>query len=341
MLEIRRCVSSMTMVALAGCLGCSFETDSGAGETGLTEDSFETQAGAATAQHDSSVATAWMNLIMDRVRAEAMNPPIASRTYGYSGVALYEAVLPGMRDTQRSLAGQLNGLDRIPSPRFSLRNHDWPSAANAALLVVSRHLFEGRSAETLTAINRLYVEQLNRRRRSGVRALDLAISNEYGVNVGRAIVRWASADGFAETRGRPFTPPVGPSFWVPTGGAPPTTLPAEPFWGTLRPFVLPTADACAPVAPIAYSEDPDSDFFEQAFTVYQTNLNLSDEQKLIAQYWADNAGTTPTPPGHWTGIATDLVADGSLAEAAETYALVGIADADAFISAGTRSTRTT
>jgi hypothetical protein len=320
------------MVAVAGGFGCAAETDSSGDGVGLSEDSFEARAGAGTLEHDSTVATAWMNLIMDRVRAEALNPPIASRVYGYSGVAMYEAVLPGMRDTRRSLVNQLNGLSRLPAPTFNLRRHDWPAAANAALVVVSRHLFEGRSAETLTAINRLYADQLAQRRRAGVRAVDLVISNDFGFAIGRAIVRWASADGFAETRGRAYTPPVGPAFWVPTGGAPPTTLPAEPFWGTLRPFALPNADACAPAAPIAYSEDPESAFFGQGSAVYETNLALTDEQKLIARYWADNAGETPTPPGHWIGIATDLVADGSLGEAAETYALVGIADADAFIS---------
>ncbi len=332
MAGFRASVSSMAIVAAFSSFGCIAETDAGAGDTGSSEDSVAAPAGASTLEHDSSVATAWMNLIMDRVRAEAFNPPIASRTYGYSGVALYEAVLPGMRDTRRSLAGQLNGLDRVPAPRFNLRRYDWPASANAALLVVSRYLFDGRSQETLTAINRLFADQLAQRGKAGVRAADLVISNEFGLSIGQAIVRWARGDGFAETRGRPFTPPVGPAFWVPTGGAPPTTLPAEPFWGTLRPFALPSADACAPAAPIAYSEDPESDFFAQAFTVYQTNQTLTDEQKLIALYWADNAGATPTPPGHWIGIATDLVGDGSLAEAAETYALVGIADADAFIS---------
>jgi len=39
------------------------------------------------------------------------SPPVAARAFGYIGVTLYEAVVPGMPDYQ-SLAGQLNGLTR-------------------------------------------------------------------------------------------------------------------------------------------------------------------------------------------------------------------------------------
>lgn len=42
--------------------------------------------------------------------------------------------------------------------------------------------------------------------------------------------------------------------------------------------------------------------------VYQNSQNLTDEQKRIADYWADCAGTV-TPPGHWNVIAMDLLRD--------------------------------
>ena len=64
-----------------------------------------------TEQFEADVAVAWFNLAYDLVRDEGLSP--SSRIYGYSGVALYEAVVPGMLDHQ-SLVGQLNGLDSIP-----------------------------------------------------------------------------------------------------------------------------------------------------------------------------------------------------------------------------------
>ena len=60
---------------------------------------------------------------------------------------------------------------------------------------------------------------------------------------------------------------------------------------------------------------------------------LTDEQKTIAEFWSDGAGATGTPPGHWIAIVSQIARDEgfSLAEAAEAYALVGIAVHDAFI----------
>jgi hypothetical protein len=265
------------VAVVVACAGCVANVDSGDPALANAEESLEQATtaldrSAGAAQHDASVARAWMNLMMDRVRGEAFNPPIASRAYGYAGVALYEAVYGGMTRTHRSLAQQLNGLPAIDRSG-SRGNLDWPAVANGALLVVARELFAGRPS-TLAAIDALHREQVAAREAAGVRRSALRASDELGRDVGRAIVRWSRRDGFAETRGRAYTPPVGPQFWVPTGDAPATTLPAEPHWGTLRPFALPSADACAPAPPIAYSEASDSAFFAEALTVYETQLGL-------------------------------------------------------------------
>jgi len=70
-----------------------------------------------------------------------------------------------------------------------------------------------------------------------------------------------------------------------------------------------------------------------SFRPRPTNLSLSADQKTIADFWADNAGATGTPPGHWIAIVGQLARnDGlSLMAAAEAYARVGIAVTDAFI----------
>ena len=63
-------------------------------------------------------------------------------------------------------------------------------------------------------------------------------------------------------------------------------------------------------------------------------LNLTDEQKTIADYWSDGAGATGTPPGHWIAIVSQLARRHalSLATVAEAYARVGMAVHDAFIA---------
>jgi hypothetical protein len=82
-----------------------------------------------------------------------------------------------------------------------------------------------------------------------------------------------------------------------------------------------------------YSTASESEFYTAALEVYQTGLNLTAQQKTAAEYWADGAGATGTPPGHWIAIVGQLArTEGlSLAAAAEAYARVGIAVTDAFI----------
>ena len=68
-------------------------------------------------------------------------------------------------------------------------------------------------------------------------------------------------------------------------------------------------------------------------------MNLTSEQKTIADYWADGAGQTGTPPGHWMAIVSQLARHHghhphglSLMIAAEAFTRVGIAVHDAFIA---------
>jgi membrane-associated phospholipid phosphatase len=76
-----------------------------------------------------------------------------------------------------------------------------------------------------------------------------------------------------------------------------------------------------------------STFFAHAREVYTTNVNLTEEQRTIARYWADSAVATGTPPGHWVAIVGQIARNEglSLMVAAEGYARVGLAVADAFI----------
>ncbi|HLE84351.1 MAG TPA: hypothetical protein VJG13_08425, partial [Thermoanaerobaculia bacterium] len=84
-----------------------------------------------TADHPATFAADWLDLIVERVKAEGYSPLVASRIYAYSGVALYESVVPGMPEHQ-SLAGQLHDLPPLPQPAPGARL-DWPAVASAAL----------------------------------------------------------------------------------------------------------------------------------------------------------------------------------------------------------------
>lgn len=109
--------------------------------------------------------------------------------------------------------------------------------------------------------------------------------------------------------------------------------PTEPYWGTLRTFVLRDGDECRPPAPPAYSETPGSEFWKMGRELYDSTRNLDAEKKAIALFWADNPIATGTPGFHWISVINQMVALKQLTadETVEAYALTSIAIADAFI----------
>jgi membrane-associated phospholipid phosphatase len=120
------------------------------------------------------------------------------------------------------------------------------------------------------------------------------------------------------------------------------TLPAvnmaglsEPYWGSIRPFVLKKWNECAVPAPPPYSADTSSALYRDANLVRETRVNMTPEHRAIAFYWADNAGESGTPVGHWISIASQMVAERHLSgdDAARLMMLTALAQADAFIAA--------
>jgi hypothetical protein len=281
-----------------------------------------------TSTFDATTAKRWFDQVIAAIDAENLNPPEASRRIGYAAVAFYEGVVGGMPE-HASLAGQLNGLD--PLPALAPGRQHWPEVANAAVADVLAHVFAGASAGTLQAIADLEVD-LESDFAAEVDAATLARSKQDGEAMAVALNAWADADGYAMWNDCAFTRPIGEGLWEPT---PPAMVPnpLEPCWGNLRPFVLLFGAECAPLGPPPFSKAAGSSFAIEAQEVYDTVNNLTPEQMDIALFWADGGGTL-TPPGHWVSVAGQVLAQEglSLDVAAEAYAKVGLAVADAFIS---------
>lgn len=285
-------------------------------------------------QYQSDLAVAWFDLTLKLVReTPGFSPPVASRALGYLGVALYETVRPGMPGYQ-SLTGQLNGLDRLPKVAVLARYH-WPSAANAALAALVRQLFPTAAPENLALIDTLeakYAADF----RTYVDGETYWRSVVWGRSMADAIFTWSKDDGghegYAKNFPDGFVAPVGQGLWIST---PPNYQGAlQPYWGANRPFVLSSGGECPAMPPYAYSETTNSRFYYEALEVYLVGMNRTQEQTDIALFWSDDAGRTATPPGHWVSILNQVLLneDASLDVAAEAYAKLGIAVADAFIT---------
>ena len=250
----------------------------------------------------------------------------SNREFGYIGIALYEAVVPGMPAYQ-SLSSQLNQMPVMPSALPGMAYH-WAISANAALAAMNRSLLSTTSQSNKASIDSLeaalnlyYINQ------DKVSDEVFQRSASFGKEVAQRVFNWSITDK-ADQAFNAYTLPIGNGLWVPTPGV---AAAVAPYWGNNRVFVPGSLDETLPPPPLPYSEDPSSDYYQMEKEVYDISVNLTPEQNAIAMFWLDagfGAG------GHWQSILRQvLIQDQSkLDVAALAYAKGGIYINDATIS---------
>ena len=291
--------------------------------------------------YTAAVAYEWFYLVSQLLQQTPGNsPPVAARTLGYLGLTLYESVVPGMPGHQ-SLAGQLNELSSLPWAQPDEPLH-WPTVANASMATMTRMMFSNASAENKGRIDLLerslplkYPDDFD----PGTITADITNRSEtFGKLMAMAIMTWARTDGGHEAWGplrrtrANYVPPSGPGNWsaTPSRYLPPLLS----WWGEVRPFVLKSAQDCVPPPHPPFAEESDSPFYRAAKEVFDISNAATQEQRQFALYWADDPGKTPTPAGHWSYIANDLLRaqKADLGRAAASHALLNMAMSDAFIA---------
>ena len=325
---------------------------------------------------DPRMVSEWMHVLYGVTRTERLSPPVASRVMAYASAALYTGMAVASPQMKPIL-----GLTGFPT-LASVGGLDATITAVAAERVVMDSLFNDGLPTTRAALRRL-ADSLLTHREARVSTPVSQRSRAVGERVGNAIVAWSRTDGFDSTRGKPYTPPVGPGLWINDAPSPTftttnlsgtstsielanpanvsrspnasdrslimsppkrsgkTSLPAanmagvtEPYWGTLRPFALARWDECPAPPPPAYGTTPGTPLYDQARVVFDTKAVLTPEQKTTVLYWADNAGESGTPAGHWLAIAAQMVSEKHLSgeEAARIMLATSVALADGFIA---------
>ena len=262
--------------------------------------------GAAFAQTDTVASRSqqslvnWYRLVLELVRhTPTYSPPVASRAFAYIGVAGYEAVASGQGD-MLTLAGQLNGLEPLAA-RDPAQVYDDAVVLDAALAAAAQDFFANTGPTGQRAMAAMAKSQLVHTA-AGVDPGVVARSQAYGQQIAAHIIAWSKADGGAviENMGFPFEYPLVEvdGHWKPTSLIRQQQKPLLPTWGNNRTFAMPLDADCGLPEPVAYSEDPTSDYYKQAVEVVETKANLTDEQKKIARFWSDDPMLSPTAPGH-------------------------------------------
>lgn len=281
--------------------------------------------------YDAAVLHDWFATLYSATMDDrAMTPGRAARVYAHAAVAAYQSLLGGAPQL-KTLAGQLTGLSRTPHSTSNAPT-DWPAMASAAMAAAIAGLLRNGPQATLNAAAAQLAAHVDQRRAAGVDAKILDRSLARGREVGDHVAAWGRGDGAEATYSRAYTPPVGDALWKST--APNFGTAIDPYWGSVRPMVLPNSSFCAPVPPIPFSKDEGSPFRQQVDAVMAAQLGLTDAGRRTAEFWRDNPVTSGLPSGHWVRLAAGVCQDDGLAldRTAEVLAVTAIALSDAFIS---------
>lgn len=282
-----------------------------------------------TKTFSSDVVVSWIGMIMEMVKTSPAVPSVGAagtdRAQAYSGIALYEAVVPGMPAYQ-SLAGQLNDFSSVNMPTTQPgKAYHWGASANAALAEVNRRLFSGTTLALRTAMNQLESTWQNQFA-SEVDAATLARSIAFGRTVGTRVADLAASDGTSNPNG-PYIPPTGPGLWVPTSSTPPV----GPYTYQRRLLVPGVANGTNVPPPPPYSTVVGSPFYNMVLDVKLRRDNITPAQQASSIYFRDNPGYSPG--GGFVCILKQLIDETNikLDQAALAYAKVGIAQHEATI----------
>jgi len=267
---------------------------------------------------------------------DVFSPPVASRIYGYTSLAAYEAIRysnPGYN----SITAQLRGFGKPPEPKAGVKYNYTLAATSAFFAVAHKVTFSIDSLKKYEArVYAMYKDNMD--------DSTYARSMAFGEKIGKYILKRAAVDNYPQTRGKPrFLGNDNPGNWHPT---PPDYLDGVEFcWGTMHTFAVDTSTMFPLPSPPAFSEDKNSEYFRQTMEVYNQSKNITPEQKTIAKFWDDNpfviehnghmmfANKKITPGGHWIGITAIACKQthADVVKTAQAYALTSIALFDAFI----------
>jgi hypothetical protein len=276
--------------------------------------------------------------LTDIIVVDIFTPPVASRIYANTSLAMYEA-LRFEDSSAPSITAKLKGFDPMPLPIDKISYNFSIAAIQAFCETAKKVTF---SAPEITAYQDSMIKQY-------AGNMDQAIvdsSVAFGQRVADVVAKRLGKDHYKETRGmeRFEVKTSDQTRWVPT--APDYADGLEPFWATMLTMGLDSSNQIEADDFPAYSEDKNSAFYKEMKEVYDISKSLTDEQIDIALFWDDNPFVSKhkghvmfqdkkmTPGGHWMAIAAKAckINNADPVTSAKAYAYTAIGLYDGFIS---------
>jgi hypothetical protein len=272
-----------------------------------------------------NVVVRWNNALLQGVRDSRLGPPMVSRALAIAHAAMYDA---WAAYDSFAVGTQLGGTLRRPARECSLASKN--AAISFAAYRAAVDLFPGDRAtvfdplmvslgydpadQSTDASTPVGIGNLASRALLDFRHHDG--SNQLGdVSGGTPGVAYSDYTHYAPVNGPmdiriPFDPSLvhDPNAWQPlryvdASGAVVTPGYIAPHWGNVIPFAMASgSELRSPTGPAKFGTQA---FREQCQQVIDLSASLTDEQKVIAEYWADGPHSE-LPPGHWNLFAQQV-----------------------------------
>jgi hypothetical protein len=246
------------------------------------------------AQQAPNPVLRWNEFALLTIQQTAANPPIATRVLAMTHTAMFDA----WAAYDDFAVGVTPGAPRRLPPELRTPANKEIAISHAAYRVLL-DLFPTR--------------------KPALDAFALSLGLDLSSTAGPAAVGNAAAAALLEFRHRDGSNQLGdlhpgaysdytgyspdlsnPDRWQPLptpSGAPQQWL--LPHWGLVQGFALESGDQFRPGPQPRHGGDL---FDSRCVELIHLTANLSDREKMIAEYWEDGPGTV-TPPGHWNRIA--------------------------------------
>lgn len=272
---------------------------------------------------------------------DVASPPVAGRIYAYTNLAAYQTILESGESFEQGEIPFIHPVQKLEKSTSQTELESPEFAAIYALLLVgekvmpSGYLLKTRQAEW----------QKWGLRSKLVNAKNLESHLIFAKKIADRVLDMAKSDGYIQlTALNRYTPTEGEGFWYPT---PPAYMAAvEPEWRTIRTFFLENLEEFEPAPMAEFDLNIGSSFQKQLQEVYKTGGNLTEDQKLIANFWDCNPFKVEfsghmaigvkkiSPGGHWIGITGISATQKNLpfTETVYIHTLVAMTLHDAFVS---------
>ncbi len=267
---------------------------------------------------------------------DVVNPPAAARFYSYCMLTGYE-ILWQFNKQRPSFQKNFKGY-----PAIDLRADS--NVVNMPFAILYGVLESGKNILPSGYLLEEEQQKLANEYASKLKKPVLDSSIAFAKQVSKSILQYSRQDGYFKLSTlKRYSLKGTDSNWRPT---PPEYMAAvEPNWQTMRTFFLDSAHQFPPLPATHYDALKGSAFYQLVNEVYETGRGLSDEQRLIANYWDCNPFAVQysghmsvglkkiSPGGHWMSITgiVEKQAGLDLAGTMFMYTVVACSLHDAFI----------